>query len=144
MGIWKLIKEVVYVLVKVEIYNYFIVILLFLGVVIGFGGEICDEGVVGCGFIFKVGFCGFWVFEFLIFDEKVFWEVDLGCLVYFVSSYDIMMEVFIGSVCFNNEFGCFCFLGCFCILLINVGKEDIFEWCGYYKFIMIVGGVGIV
>lgn len=144
IGFWKLNKEFIYVFVKVEIYNYLIVIVFFFGVVIGFGGEICDEGVVGRGFMFKVGFCGFWVFDLYIFEYKVFWEIDVGCFVYYVSSFDIMLEVFIGSVWFNNEFGCLCLIGIFRIFFIVDDIKVEGEFCGYYKFIMIVGGVGIV
>lgn len=55
---------------KVEIYNYLMVILLFFGVVIGLGGEICDEGVMGCGVKLKVGLIGFLVFNFVILNFK--------------------------------------------------------------------------
>lgn len=55
---------------KVEIYNYFIVIFFFLGVVIGLGGEICDEGVIGCGLKLKVGLVGFIVLNLRIFGVE--------------------------------------------------------------------------
>lgn len=60
--------EFMYMLMKVEMYNYLMVILLFLGVVIGVGGEICDEGVMGCGVCLKVGFMGFIVLNFDLLD----------------------------------------------------------------------------
>lgn len=63
MGCYDFYQELVYILMKVEIYNYLMVIFLWLGVVIGFGGEICDEGVIGCGVKLKVGLVGFFVFN---------------------------------------------------------------------------------
>lgn len=91
---------------KVEIYNYLMVILFFFGVVIGLGGEICDEGVIGCGLKFKVGLVGFIVFNLCIFGVEQLWEVEYGKLQCIVSVLDIMFEGLLGGVVFNNEFGC--------------------------------------
>ncbi|KAL2212228.1 phosphoribosylformylglycinamidine synthase [Sarocladium strictum] len=143
-GSWKLTKEVVHVLVKVETHNHPTAISPFPGAATGSGGEIRDEGAVGRGSTPKAGLCGFWVSELLIPDEKAPWEVDLGRPAHFASSYDIMMEAPIGSARFNNEFGRPCLLGCFRTLLTNVGNDAAPEWRGYHKPIMIAGGVGTV
>ncbi|KAF7546457.1 hypothetical protein G7046_g9289 [Stylonectria norvegica] len=143
-GSWKLTKEVVHVLIKVETHNHPTAISPFPGAATGSGGEIRDEGAVGRGSTPKAGLCGFWVSELLIPDEKAPWEVDLGKPSHFASSLDIMLEAPIGSARFNNEFGRPCLLGCFRTLLTNVGKEGSPEWRGYHKPIMIAGGVGTV
>ncbi|KAI8262864.1 Phosphoribosylformylglycinamidine synthase [Colletotrichum sp. SAR 10_77] len=143
-GSWKLTKEVVHVLVKVETHNHPTAISPFPGAATGAGGEIRDEGAVGRGSAPKAGLCGFWVSDLLIPDENAPWEVDLGKPAHFASSLDIMLEAPIGSARFNNEFGRPCLLGCFRTLLTNVGKEDSPEWRGYHKPIMIAGGVGTV
>lgn len=143
-GTWKLTKEVVHLLLKVETHNHPTAISPFPGAATGSGGEIRDEGAVGRGSTPKAGLCGFWVSELLIPDEKAPWEVDLGRPAHFASSFDIMMEAPIGSARFNNEFGRPCLLGCFRTLLTNVGNEGAPEWRGYHKPIMIAGGVGTV
>ena len=143
-GTWKLTKEVVHVLVKVETHNHPTAISPFPGAATGSGGEIRDEGAVGRGSTPKAGLAGFWVSELLIPNERVPWEVDLGRPSHFASSLDIMLEAPIGSARFNNEFGRPCLLGCFRTLLTNVGKDDTPEWRGYHKPIMIAGGVGTV
>lgn len=143
-GTWKLTKEVVHVLVKVETHNHPTAISPFPGAATGSGGEIRDEGAVGRGSTPKAGLCGFWVSELLIPNERAPWEVDLGRPSHFASSLDIMLEAPIGSARFNNEFGRPCLLGCFRTLLTNVGKGDAPEWRGYHKPIMIAGGVGTV
>ncbi|KAL1893401.1 phosphoribosylformylglycinamidine synthase [Ceratocystis pirilliformis] len=143
-GSWKLTKEVVHILAKVETHNHPTAISPFPGAATGSGGEIRDEGAVGRGSKPKAGLAGFWVSDLLIPDESTPWEVDLGRPSHFASSYDIMMEAPIGSARFNNEFGRPCLTGCFRTLLTNVGSGDSPEWRGYHKPIMIAGGVGTV
>ncbi|KAF4120232.1 phosphoribosylformylglycinamidine synthase [Geosmithia morbida] len=146
-GSWRLSKEVVHVLVKVETHNHPTAISPFPGAATGSGGEIRDEGAVGRGSTPKAGLSGFWVSELLIPDREAPWEVDLGRPAHFASGLDIMLEAPIGSARFNNEFGRPCLLGCFRTLLTDVGKEAgkaSSEWRGYHKPIMIAGGVGTV
>lgn len=134
--------EDVYILMKVEMYNYLMVILFWLGVLIGFGGEICDEGVTGIGGKFKVGLVGFIILNLCIFGFEQLWESDFGKLSCIVNVLDIMLEGLFGGVVFNNEFGCLNLFGYFCIyeekVMLYVGEEV----CGYYKLIMIAGGMG--
>jgi len=143
-GAWKLHKEPVHVLVKVETHNHPTAISPFPGAATGSGGEIRDEGAVGRGSKPKAGLAGFWVSELLIPEQKAPWEVDLGKPSHFASSMDIMLEAPIGSARFNNEYGRPCLAGCFRTLLTNVGTADAPEWRGYHKPIMIAGGVGTV
>ncbi|KAJ2894321.1 phosphoribosylformylglycinamidine synthase [Zalerion maritima] len=148
-GIWKVTKEVLHMLAKVETHNHPTAISPFPGAATGSGGEIRDEGAVGRGSMPKAGLCGFWVSDLLIPEKKSPWEVDLGRPAHYSSSLDIMLEAPIGSARFNNEFGRPCLAGCFRTLLTNVGgadskSEEKPEWRGYHKPIMIAGGVGMV
>lgn len=53
-----------------------------------------------------------------------------------------MIEGLLGGVVFNNEFGCFVLFGYFCIYEEKVNSFVGEEVCGYYKLIMLVGGIG--
>jgi phosphoribosylformylglycinamidine synthase len=114
-GTWKLSKEVVQPLIKVETHNHPTAISPFPGAATGSGGEIRDEGAVGRGSSPKAGLVGFWVSDLLIPGKKESrpWEVDIGRPVHYASSLDIMLEAPIGSARFNNEFGRPCLTGTF-------------------------------
>src|SRR5262249_33554375 len=77
-GTWKLGKEIVHILAKVETHNHPTAISPFPGAATGSGGEIRDEGAVGRGSAPKAGLCGFWVSNLHIPGASVPWEVDLG------------------------------------------------------------------
>lgn len=143
-GSWKLQKELLHVLAKVETHNHPTAIAPFPGAATGSGGEIRDEGAVGRGSMPKAGLCGFWVSDLLIPDHRAPWEIDVGRPAHFASSLDIMLEAPIGSARFNNEFGRPCLTGTFRTLLTadDTGTEG--EFRGYHKPIMIAGGVGTV
>jgi len=144
-GSWRLSKEVVHLVAKVETHNHPTAIAPFPGAATGSGGEIRDEGAVGRGSSPKAGLCGFWVSDMLIPGFRQPWETDIGKPGHYSSSLDIMLEAPIGSARFNNEFGRPCLLGCFRTLLTKdgeLGKEG--AWRGYHKPIMIAGGVGTV
>ena len=148
-GSWKLSKEIVHVLAKVETHNHPTAIAPFPGAATGSGGEIRDEGAVGRGSIPKAGLCGFWVSDLLLPDHRPRWELDIGRPAHFASSLDIMLEAPIGSARYNNEFGRPCLTGCFRTLLATEGSSGddsvgAGEWRGYHKPIMIAGGVGTV
>ena len=106
-GTWKLSKEVVQPLIKVETHNHPTAISPFPGAATGSGGEIRDEGAVGRGSSPKAGLAGFWVSDLLIPGKKESrpWEVDIRKPAHYASSLDIMLEGPIGSARFNNEFG---------------------------------------
>lgn len=145
-GVWKLHKETVHVLAKVETHNHPTAIAPFPGAATGSGGEIRDEGAVGRGSCPKAGLCGFWVSDLLLPDHQAPWELDIGRPGHYASSLDIMLEAPIGSSRYNNEFGRPCLQGCFRTL--TTGEEPATEesqgWRGYHKPIMIAGGVGTV
>lgn len=160
-GLWRLQKEVVHSLAKVETHNHPTAISPFPGAATGSGGEIRDEGAVGRGSHPVAGLCGFWTSDLLIPDARAPWESDVGRPAHFASALDIMLEAPIGSARFNNEFGRPCLAGVWRTLLTDVGAfvpsagEDEGtakggkhtthpEWRGYHKPIMIAGGMGTV
>ncbi|KAI1377426.1 phosphoribosylformylglycinamidin [Hypoxylon crocopeplum] len=148
-GTWKLNREVVHVLAKVETHNHPTAISPFPGAATGSGGEIRDEAAVGRGSSTKAGLCGFWVSDLLIPGHQA-WETDIGRPAHYASSLDIMLEAPIGSARFNNEFGRPALAGCFRTLLTDgTNKNDsnsakATDWRGYHKPIMIAGGLGTV
>ncbi|KAK3368871.1 CobB/CobQ-like glutamine amidotransferase domain-containing protein [Lasiosphaeria ovina] len=143
-GSWKLSKELIHVLAKVETHNHPTAIAPFPGAATGSGGEIRDEGAVGRGSMPKAGLCGFWVSDLLIPDHRAPWEIDAGRPAHYASSLDIMLEAPIGSARFNNEFGRPCLAGVFRTLLTADDTKAAGEFRGYHKPIMIAGGVGTV
>ncbi|KAL1836529.1 hypothetical protein VTJ49DRAFT_5041 [Mycothermus thermophilus] len=143
-GSWKLNKERLHVLAKVETHNHPTAIAPFPGAATGSGGEIRDEGAVGRGSMPKAGLCGFWVSDLLIPDHRAPWELDVGRPAHFASSLDIMLEAPIGSARFNNEYGRPCLAGVFRTLLTPDDTKAEGEFRGYHKPIMIAGGVGTV
>lgn len=143
-GSWKLHKELLHVLAKVETHNHPTAIAPFPGAATGSGGEIRDEGAVGKGSMPKAGLCGFWVSDLLIPDHRMPWELDIGRPAHFASSLDIMLEAPIGSARFNNEFGRPCLTGVFRTLLTPDDNKVEGEYRGYHKPIMIAGGLGMV
>ncbi len=143
-GSWKLNKELLHVLAKVETHNHPTAIAPFPGAATGSGGEIRDEGAVGRGSMPKAGLCGFWVSDLLIPDHQAPWEIDAGRPAHFASSLDIMLEAPIGSARFNNEFGRPCLAGVFRTLLTPDDTKVEGEYRGYHKPIMIAGGLGTV
>ncbi|OTB05855.1 hypothetical protein M426DRAFT_319541 [Hypoxylon sp. CI-4A] len=148
-GSWKLNKEVVHVLAKVETHNHPTAISPFPGAATGSGGEIRDEAAVGRGSGTKAGLSGFWVSDLLIPGHSS-WETDIGRPAHYASSLDIMLEAPIGSARFNNEFGRPALAGCFRTLLTNgtnesdVDSTEVTDWRGFHKPIMIAGGLGRV
>jgi len=143
-GSWKLNKELVHVLAKVETHNHPTAIAPFPGAATGSGGEIRDEGAVGRGSMPKAGLCGFWVSDLLIPNHHAPWEIDAGRPAHYASSLDIMLEAPIGSARFNNEFGRPCLTGTFRTLLTADDTKTEGEFRGFHKPIMIAGGVGTV
>ncbi|KAK1780074.1 CobB/CobQ-like glutamine amidotransferase domain-containing protein [Copromyces sp. CBS 386.78] len=143
-GSWKLNKELIHVLAKVETHNHPTAIAPFPGAATGSGGEIRDEGAVGRGSMPKAGLCGFWVSDLHIPDHTAPWEIDVGRPAHYASALDIMLEAPIGSARFNNEFGRPCLTGTFRTLLTADDTKAEGEFRGYHKPIMIAGGVGTV
>lgn len=61
------------ILLKVEIYNFLIIVEFFNGVVIGSGGEIRDCLVGGKGFLLFVGIVVYMIFYFCL-EKNCLWE----------------------------------------------------------------------
>lgn len=144
-GEWKLTKEDVHYLAKVETHNHPTAVSPYPGAATGSGGEIRDEGAVGTGSKPKAGLTGFSVSDLLIPGHNQPWELNIGKPAHLASSLDIMLEAPIGSAAFNNEFGRPCTTGYFRTFSMNVSEDEAKpEVRGYHKPIMIAGGVGTV
>ncbi|KAI1823247.1 CobB/CobQ-like glutamine amidotransferase domain-containing protein [Xylaria intraflava] len=139
-GTWRLTKEVLHMLAKVETHNHPTAISPFPGAATGSGGEIRDEAAVGRGSTTKAGLSGFFVSDLRIPGHEQPWEANIGKPFHFASSLDIMLEAPIGSARYNNEFGRPALTGVFRTLLTNVADD----WRGYHKPIMLAGGLGSV
>ncbi|KAI0456341.1 CobB/CobQ-like glutamine amidotransferase domain-containing protein [Xylaria acuta] len=146
-GTWRLTKEVLHLLAKVETHNHPTAISPFPGAATGSGGEIRDEAAVGRGSTTKAGLSGFFVSDLRIPGHEQPWEADIGkpfqnCTdnFYYASSLDIMLEAPIGSARYNNEFGRPALTGVFRTLLTDIDND----WRGYHKPIMLAGGLGSV
>ncbi|KAI1114891.1 CobB/CobQ-like glutamine amidotransferase domain-containing protein [Nemania sp. NC0429] len=141
-GTWKLTKEVLHMLAKVETHNHPTAISPFPGAATGSGGEIRDEAAVGRGSTTKAGLAGFFVSDLRIPGHEQPWEADIGkpFQSIYASSLDIMLEAPIGSARYNNEFGRPALTGVFRTLLTNVDDD----WRGFHKPIMLAGGLGSV
>ncbi|KAK7947892.1 phosphoribosylformylglycinamidin [Apiospora aurea] len=140
-GSYKLTKETVMPLIKVETHNHPTAISPFPGAATGSGGEIRDEGAVGRGSTPKAGLCGFFVSDLHIPGQADAypWELDIGRPSHYASALDIMLEAPIGSARFNNEFGRPSLTGVFRTLQTNALNPESQDHKGFHKPIMIAG-----
>ena len=142
---YKYVPEEMHILLKVETHNHPTAISPFPGAATGSGGEIRDEGAVGCGGRPKAGLCGFSVSNLKIPGSEQLWEAEHGKPARIASPLEIMIEGPVGAASFNNEFGRPNILGYFRTLEMDVSAEgedpDVF---GYHKPIMLAGGLGNV
>jgi phosphoribosylformylglycinamidine synthase len=130
--------EPVHFLIKVETHNHPTAIAPYPGASTGSGGEIRDEGAVGCGGRPKAGLVGFSVSNLRVPGYEQPWEEDHGRPDRIVSARQIMIDGPIGAAAFNNEFGRPAICGYFRTLEQAVGGRVL----GYHKPIMIAGGLG--
>ena len=130
--------EPVHFLIKVETHNHPTAIAPYPGASTGSGGEIRDEGAVGCGARPKAGLVGFSVSNLRVPGHEQPWEEDHGRPDRIVSAMQIMIDGPIGAAAFNNEFGRPAICGYFRTLEQADGDRVI----GYHKPIMIAGGLG--
>ena len=138
-------RESMPILAKVETHNHPTAISPYPGAATGSGGEIRDEGAVGCGSKPKAGLTGFMTSNLLLpGDGRQPWEEDIGYPMHVASAFEIMRDAPIGASAFNNEFGRPAITGFWRTLCERVPTEDGFEWRGYHKPIMLAGGVGNV
>jgi len=130
--------EPVHFLIKVETHNHPTAIAPYPGASTGSGGEIRDEGAVGCGGRPKAGLVGFSVSNLRVPGYEQPWEQDHGKPDRIVSALQIMLDGPIGAAAFNNEFGRPAICGYFRTLeQVHGGRVS-----GYHKPIMIAGGLG--
>ncbi|MCC7010221.1 MAG: phosphoribosylformylglycinamidine synthase [Acidobacteria bacterium] len=130
--------EPVHIMMKVETHNHPTAIAPYPGASTGSGGEIRDEGAVGCGARPKAGLVGFSVSNLRVPGYEQPWEEDHGKPDRIVSAMQIMIDGPIGAAAFNNEFGRPAICGYFRTLeLRHRGRVR-----GYHKPIMVAGGLG--
>ncbi|MBS1818906.1 MAG: phosphoribosylformylglycinamidine synthase [Acidobacteria bacterium] len=130
--------EPVHIMMKVETHNHPTAIAPYPGASTGSGGEIRDEGAVGCGARPKAGLVGFSVSNLNVPGLEQPWEHGYGKPDRIVSALQIMLDGPIGAAAFNNEFGRPAICGYFRTLEQSDGDR---VW-GYHKPIMIAGGLG--
>ncbi len=133
--------EEVAIVIKVETHNHPTAISPFPGAATGAGGEIRDEGAVGCGAKPKAGLSGFSVSNLHIPGFTQPWEFVYGNAPNQATALDIMLEAPIGSASFNNEFGRAGLCGYFRTFETHM-KNVHGAVRGYHKPIMIAGGLG--
>jgi phosphoribosylformylglycinamidine synthase len=141
-GEYRVQREAVHTVMKVETHNHPTAISPFPGAATGAGGEIRDEGATGRGARPKAGLAGFSVSHLRIPGFEQPWETnDLGRPGRIASPLQIMLDGPIGAAAFNNEFGRPNIAGFFRTFEQPVSGEPGRAW-GYHKPIMIAGGLG--
>ena len=130
--------EPVHIMVKVETHNHPTAIAPYPGASTGSGGEIRDEGAVGCGARPKAGLVGFSVSNLHVPGLEQPWEQVYGKPDRIVSALQIMLDGPIGAAAFNNEFG----RPAICGYFRTLEQADRGRMWGYHKPVMIAGGLG--
>ena len=131
-------REPVHILAKVETHNHPTAIAPYPGASTGSGGEIRDEGAVGCGARPKAGLVGFSVSHLRVPGLEQPWEQHAGRPDRIVSALQIMLDGPIGAAAFNNEFG----RPAICGYFRTLEQADGDRVRGYHKPIMLAGGLG--
>lgn len=133
-NLYRMQKEFIHTVLKVETHNHPTAISPFSGAATGSGGEIRDEAATGRGAQSQVGLTGFSVSHLNIPGFSQPWEIERSKPKSLASPLDIILQGPIGAASFNNEFGRPNVCGYFRTL--EYGQR------GYYKPIMISGGIG--
>lgn len=145
---YKFQAEKVPLVCKVETHNHPTAVSPFEGAATGSGGEIRDEGAVGCGSKPKAGMVGFTVSHLKIPGYRHQWEEvdendhDISKPSHLASPLEIMLCAPLGGAAFNNEFGRPSICGYF--RTFHQATKDKNRFRGYIKPIMIAGGMGNV
>jgi phosphoribosylformylglycinamidine synthase len=133
--------EPAHIMMKVETHNHPTAIAPYPGAATGSGGEIRDEGAVGCGARPKAGLVGFSVSHLRVPGLMQPWERgDVGKPGRIVSPLQIMIDGPIGAAGFNNEFG----RPAICGYFRTFEQFDRGRVRGYHKPIMVAGGLGTI
>jgi phosphoribosylformylglycinamidine synthase len=137
-------KDQTHILMKVETHNHPTAISPYPGAATGAGGEIRDEGATGRGARPKAGLIGYSVANLKLPELPQPWEQaaegqpNQTRPQHIASALQIMLEAPIGAASFNNEFGRPTLTGYFRTLEeLHAGEVR-----GYYKPIMLAGGLG--
>lgn len=140
---YRFVEEPVDTLMKVETHNHPTAISPYPGAATGSGGEIRDEGAVGCGSKPKAALVGFTTSHLEIPDATHPWELDAGKPERMASALEIMTDGPIGAAAYNNEYGRPALLGYFRTFEAKKAGNNNARW-GYHKPIMIAGGIGSI
>ncbi len=140
-GEYRLVRQPLHSLMKVETHNHPTAISPHPGAATGAGGEIRDEGATGRGGRPKAGLTGFSVSNLRVPDFVQPWEWTLGRPDRIASALDIMLDGPIGAASFNNEFGRPNVAGYF-RTLEQPDPHVAGRARGYHKPIMLAGGLG--
>ena len=143
-GIYRVRREPLDILVKVETHNHPTAISPFPGAATGSGGEIRDEGATGRGARPKAGLTGFSVSNLRIPGYERPWERPGDFPARIASALDIMLEGPIGAASFNNEFGRPAVCGYFRTFEQQAAGDRCGRIRGYHKPIMLAGGLGSI
>ncbi len=141
--LYKEVEQNIDVLIKVETHNHPTGIEPFAGAATGAGGEIRDEAATGQGARPKAGLCGFSVSHLHIPGHQQPWELSSpGTPSRMANSFEIMQKGPIGAAAFNNEFGRPNICGYF--RSFEIKNDQVSQWSGYHKPIMLAGGMGCI
>lgn len=143
-GIYRVRREPLDIVVKVETHNHPTAISPFPGAATGSGGEIRDEGATGRGARPKAGLTGFSVSNLHIPGYERPWEAAGGTPARIASALEIMLEGPIGAASFNNEFGRPAVCGYFRTFEQRAPGDPPGRIRGYHKPIMLAGGLGSI
>ncbi|AKZ65631.1 phosphoribosylformylglycinamidine synthase [Candidatus Palibaumannia cicadellinicola] len=135
-------QEAVNIVIKVETHNHPTAISPWPGAATGIGGEIRDEGATGIGAKPKAGLVGFTVSNLRIPGFIQPWEGNFLRPDHIFSALEIMTDAPLGGASFNNEFGRPLIIGYFRTYEELVNSHNGIELRGYYKPIMLAGGIG--
>ncbi|GAB4178059.1 MAG: phosphoribosylformylglycinamidine synthase [Wenzhouxiangellaceae bacterium] len=139
-GLWRSTGTRVHTQIKVETHNHPTAISPHPGAGTGAGGEIRDESATGRGGRPVAALTGFAVGDLAIPGRAMPWEKAPPPPSRISPPLKIMLEGPIGAAQYNNEFGRPALCGYFRTLSAEIDGR----WWGYYKPIMLAGGLGMI
>ncbi len=142
--VYRMHREPVHGVIKVETHNHPTAIAPFPGAATGSGGEIRDEAATGRGARPRAGLCGFSVSDLHIPGLARPWEKKAPtALPGMASAFEIMRDGPIGAASYNNEFGRPNLAGYFRSFESEAGADPASRVThGYAKPVMLAGGIG--
>jgi phosphoribosylformylglycinamidine synthase len=140
--VYRVHREPVHGVIKVETHNHPTAIAPFPGAATGSGGEIRDEAATGRGGRPRAGLCGFTVSDLHLPGLPRSWERKDGVRVPgLATAFEIMRDGPIGAASYNNEFGRPNLAGYF--RSFEAGPDSVSRAAyGYFKPVMLAGGIG--